>query len=129
MSCVLVKSNFVNIDSTVRKLYFAIRSGLDCGCENPVGNLSEITLQIKRKGVDNATAITYSAFDIDAEGNVSFYIDSLVHNLASGLYSATVLRNGVACKPYYTIRIGKPCRLGGAYAVSAGNSFGDENPS
>ena len=129
MSCVLVKTNFVNIDSTVRKIYFAIRSGLDCGCSDPVGQLSGITLEIKRKGVDNASVITYNAFDIDAEGNVSFYIDSLVYNLPNGLYSATVLKNNVACKPYYTIRIGKPCRISGAYAVSAGNSFGDENPS
>lgn len=128
MTCVLARKRIVDIDSTIRILYVSVRSGLACACDNPTTLTTGLTLRITRRGEDSGTIIIYPAFNRDAEGNVGFYLDSLLYTQPNGLYSATVYNGTVPCKPYITLRIGRPCRVDGAYTVAGGN-VNDENPS
>jgi hypothetical protein len=129
MSCVRVKTKIVDINPTVRILYFAVRGGSDCGCVNPNTPLTAVVLRITRKGEDSGTVIEYPAFNRDNEGNIGFFVDSNLYALSSGLYSATVYVNNLACKPYFTLRLGRPCHVSGLYAVTGNAPSMDENPS
>lgn len=98
MNCVRTRHRYTYIDNKTIFLYVGVRSIAQCQCATPeLIPLSDISLHIKRKGLDDADELIYAATSRTTSGAIAFRVDSQLHNLLPGIYDAEVyVGNAVA---------------------------------
>ena len=78
---------WITIDPSVVKTFLKIGEKFPCGEGQTLFNNQSITAHVYRKGKYNVPPIaSYNAFQIDENGYVGFYWDSLFLNAAPGYY-------------------------------------------
>lgn len=138
MSCVIVKSNVVEIGSTLNFLAVGIRDPLSCECGPPVRDIANApgpvyTMEISRKGKTTLVGTFPRMPTTRADGNTEFLIDPSFFAQPAGLYTATIKRtlNGqsVIVDPSFTLWLRPPHRHDGVFSTLPGATSTDENPS
>lgn len=91
MNCVRTRRRYTYVDSKTTFLYVGVRSMAQCQCATPeLIPLDDISLHIKRKGLEDADELVYAATSRTTSGAVAFRVDSQLHNLLPGIYDAEV---------------------------------------